>query len=68
VICGHLTTCHYCCDVGSLPAASGEELFGLTITQYPELEKTEKEIIMLERLYGRGLHSFTFQLKVSTCC
>jgi dynein heavy chain len=31
--------------------ASGEELFGLSITQYPELEKTEKEINMLERLY-----------------
>lgn len=31
---------------------SGEELFGLAITQYPELEKTEKEIQMLEKLYG----------------
>ena len=30
---------------------SGEELFGLSITQYPELEKTDKEIAMLDKLY-----------------
>jgi dynein heavy chain len=30
---------------------SGEELFGLTVTDYPEMEKTEKEIGMLTRLY-----------------
>uniref|UniRef100_A0A7S0GLB7 Dynein heavy chain n=1 Tax=Micromonas pusilla TaxID=38833 RepID=A0A7S0GLB7_MICPS len=30
---------------------SGEELFGLTVTNYPEMEKTEKEIGMLTRLY-----------------
>ena len=30
---------------------SGEELFGLPITQYDGLEKTEKEITMLDRLY-----------------
>ena len=30
---------------------SGEELFGLSVTQYPEMEKTEKEISMLTRLY-----------------
>eukprot|EP00230_Micromonas_polaris_P000498 CAMPEP_0119208236 /NCGR_PEP_ID=MMETSP1327-20130426/486_1 /TAXON_ID=38833 /ORGANISM="Micromonas pusilla, Strain RCC2306" /LENGTH=4554 /DNA_ID=CAMNT_0007204705 /DNA_START=159 /DNA_END=13823 /DNA_ORIENTATION=- len=30
---------------------SGEELFGLPITSYPEMEKTEKEISMLTRLY-----------------
>ena len=32
--------------------SSGEELFGLTVTEYPELEKTEKEIQMLDRLYS----------------
>ena len=31
--------------------SSGEELFGLPVTQYPELEKTEKEVVMLDRLY-----------------
>ncbi|KAK9865923.1 hypothetical protein WJX84_001850 [Apatococcus fuscideae] len=30
---------------------SGEELFGLPITQYDGLEKTEKEVTMLDRLY-----------------
>ncbi len=32
--------------------SSGEELFGLPVTLYPELELTEKEIQMLDRLYG----------------
>lgn len=31
---------------------SGEELFGLPVTQFPELEQTEKEVAMLDRLYG----------------
>lgn len=31
---------------------AGEILFGLPVTQYPELEKTEKEIGMLDRLYS----------------
>ena len=31
--------------------SSGEELFGLPVTKYPELEKTEKEVVMLDRLY-----------------
>ena len=31
--------------------SSGEELFGLQATQYSELEQTEKEIAMLDRLY-----------------
>ena len=32
--------------------SSGEELFGLPVTQYPELEQTEKEVQMLDRLYN----------------
>lgn len=32
--------------------SSGEELFGLPVTLYPELEQTEKEIQMLDRLYN----------------
>lgn len=31
--------------------SSGEELFGLKVTAYPELEQTEKEVTMLDRLY-----------------
>jgi dynein heavy chain len=31
--------------------SSGEELFGLQVTSYPELEQTEKEVSMLDRLY-----------------
>ena len=31
---------------------SGEELFGLHVTPYPELEKIEKEIDMLDNLYS----------------
>lgn len=34
--------------------SSGEELFGLPITQYPELERTEEEIVMLDKLYRCG--------------
>lgn len=30
---------------------SGEELFGLPVTQYPELERTEEEVTMLDKLY-----------------
>lgn len=33
---------------------SGEELFGLPVTQYPELERTEEEITMLDKLYRWG--------------
>ncbi len=32
--------------------SSGEELFGLPVTQYEGLEQTEKEIAMLDRLYS----------------
>lgn len=32
--------------------SQGEELFGLSVTQYPELESTEKEVQMLNRLYS----------------
>jgi dynein heavy chain len=32
--------------------ASGEELFGMAVTLYPELEKTEREIALLDRLYA----------------
>ena len=30
----------------------GEELFGLPLTEYPELEKTEKELTFLSKIYG----------------
>jgi dynein heavy chain len=31
--------------------SSGEELFGLPVTQYPELYRTQEEIVMLDKLY-----------------
>lgn len=31
--------------------AAGEQLFGLPVTLYPELERTQQEIAMLDRLY-----------------
>ena len=31
--------------------SSGEELFGLPVTQFPELQRTEEEITMLDKLY-----------------
>lgn len=31
--------------------SSGEELFGLPVTRFPELEATEREVSMLDRLY-----------------
>ncbi len=34
---------------------SGEELFGLPVTVYEGLEKTEKEIAMLDRLYRSAM-------------
>ena len=30
----------------------GEELFGMAVTSYPELERTEREIALLDRLYA----------------
>ncbi|KAI3432720.1 hypothetical protein D9Q98_004263 [Chlorella vulgaris] len=32
--------------------SSGEELFGLPVTQYPELYRTQEEIVMLDKLYS----------------
>ncbi len=32
--------------------SSGEELFGMNVTAYPELEQTEREIALLDRLYA----------------
>mmetsp|Transcript_5388 Transcript_5388/g.12712 ORF Transcript_5388/g.12712 Transcript_5388/m.12712 type:complete len:4322 (-) Transcript_5388:507-13472(-) len=39
--------------------SSGEELFGLPVTQYPELEQTEKEVQMLDRLYNLYVNVIT---------
>jgi hypothetical protein len=39
--------------------SSGEELFGLPVTPYPELEASEKEIQMLDRLYNLYVNVIT---------
>eukprot|EP00217_Crustomastix_stigmatica_P013603 CAMPEP_0183798542 /NCGR_PEP_ID=MMETSP0803_2-20130417/19119_1 /TAXON_ID=195967 /ORGANISM="Crustomastix stigmata, Strain CCMP3273" /LENGTH=4519 /DNA_ID=CAMNT_0026043227 /DNA_START=42 /DNA_END=13598 /DNA_ORIENTATION=- len=39
--------------------SSGEELFGLPITTFPELEKTEKELANLDRLYSLYMNVIT---------
>ena len=38
--------------------SSGEELFGLSVTQYEGLQQTEKELVLLNRLYLCALLSF----------
>lgn len=38
---------------------NGEKLFGLSVTQYPGLEKTEKEIAMLDKLYSLYVNVIT---------
>lgn len=38
--------------------SKGEELFGLPVTKYEGLEKTETEIQMLDRLYSYGPAAF----------
>ncbi len=49
---------HFTCNVFQVRKrkwenySSGEELFGLQVTKYPELEATEKEVTMLDRLYS----------------
>ena len=32
--------------------SGGEQLFGLTVTEYPELARTKKELGLLQKLYG----------------
>jgi len=44
--------------------SSGEELFGLSVTQYEGLQQTEKELVLLNRLYLCVLLSFP---PVSSC-
>ena len=39
---------------------AGEQLFGLPPTEYPELEKTKKELDLLERLYALYINVNTF--------
>lgn len=30
----------------------GEQLFGLSVTEYPELQQIKKELVLLQKLYG----------------
>ena len=56
--------------------SSGEELFGLSVTQYEGLQQTEKELVLLNRLYLCVLLYFphvilrpvtTYSLKMYKC-
>lgn len=44
----------------------GEELFGLPLTSYPELERTEKEVQLLDRLYSLYMEVIT-TIQVRVC-
>lgn len=39
--------------------SQGEEMFALQVTEYPELEQTQKELLLLDKLYSLFTETIT---------